>query len=99
MLRLKTYWAARSTGWASSADISLERVDDAGPSLTADLTPGCLPWRWTVLVFIATLCVYAALVPRVVLYSSPPTGDQAYYLMDLISLVQDHDLEIANNYA
>jgi hypothetical protein len=33
------------------------------------------------------------------LYSSPPTGDQPFYLMDTISLLKDGDLELSNNYA
>jgi len=36
---------------------------------------------------------------RILLYSSPPTGDQAYYLIETISLVQDGDFNVANNYA
>ena len=30
---------------------------------------------------------------------TPPTGDQAYYLIETISLVQDRDFDVANNYA
>jgi hypothetical protein len=55
--------------------------------------------RWLVVVFVVTFAIYLAFVPRILLYSSPPTGDQPYYLMDVISLVQDHDLDVANNYA
>src|SRR5262249_25019845 len=33
-----------------------------------------------------------------VLYANPPTGDQPFYLMDVISLVQDGDLNVKNNY-
>jgi hypothetical protein len=51
--------------------------------------------HWSVLYFAATFAVYAALIPRVLLYSSPPTGDQAYYLMEAISLVQDLDFNVA----
>jgi hypothetical protein len=55
--------------------------------------------RWVALCFAATFAVYLVFVPRILLYSSPPTGDQAYYLMDTISLVQDFDVNVANNYA
>ena len=58
-----------------------------------------LPPGWAGACFLATFVVYLAFVPRFVLYSSPPTGDQPFYLMDVISLVQDRDLNVANNYA
>src|SRR5689334_10043933 len=54
--------------------------------------------RWIVLCFVLTFGTYLACIPRVVLYSSPPTGDQAFYLMVVASIVQDHDLDVANNY-
>jgi hypothetical protein len=38
-------------------------------------------------------------VPRFILYSSPPTGDQAFYLMITSSLAEDRDINVANNYA
>ncbi len=40
-----------------------------------------------------------SLVPALLRTSSPPTGDQAHYLMDTISLATDGDLDVANNYA
>ena len=60
--------------------------------------------RWLVLYFGITFLVYVALILRFLLYSSPPTGDQAFYLMDTIlmdtiSLAQDGDLDISNNHA
>ena len=46
-----------------------------------------------------TFAVYVSLIPSLLRTSSPPTGDQPFYLMDTISLVQDGDLNVANNYA
>jgi hypothetical protein len=43
--------------------------------------------------------IYLSLVPALLRTSSPPTGDQPFYLMDAISLVKDGDLDVANNYA
>jgi len=51
------------------------------------------------LCFLLTLFVYVAFVPRFIRYSSPPTGDQGHYLMVAMSILQDHDLDVANNYA
>ena len=79
-----------------------EEVKASGlPSVpqAADLSPGHLPAIWPVLCFAVTFLVYVALVPHFILYSSPPTGDQPFYLMDTRSLVQDGDLELFNNYA
>src|SRR5580765_5669423 len=54
----------------------------------------------TILVVAAfSFFAYLALLPSVLKTSSPPTGDQPYYLMDAISLVKDGDLDVANNYA
>lgn len=65
----------------------------------ADLGRPRLHWGWSLLCFTITFVVYVALVPRFVMYSSPPTGDQPFYLMDTLSMVQDRDLNVANNYA
>ncbi len=43
--------------------------------------------------------VYLSLIPTLLRTSSPPTGDQPFYLMDAISLVQDGDLDVSNNFA
>src|ERR1044072_2971940 len=65
----------------------------------SDLAPAKLNKGWLALCFGLSFLVYALFIPRVVLYSSPPAGDQPYYLMDTISLVQDRDLDLADNYA
>jgi hypothetical protein len=55
--------------------------------------------RWLVLCLSASFLFYLAFVPRILLYSNPPTGDQAFYLMDADSIVHDGDLNVANEYA
>jgi DNA-binding beta-propeller fold protein YncE len=54
---------------------------------------------WLVLCFSITLLVYISQIPHFLRFSSPPTGDQPFYLMDTLSLAQDGDLELSNNYA
>jgi hypothetical protein len=76
-----------------------EREADVARLPGGDLPRRPLPARVSVLVFLLTFVVYLLFVPRIVLYSSPPTGDQAFYLMVTMSIVQDFDLDIANNYA
>ncbi len=73
----------------------------------ADLVPsseGDLPDTRVRLQFLLLLAAFAfvvslSLVPALLRTSSPPTGDQPYYLMDAISLVRDGDLDVSNNYA
>src|SRR5882762_5583246 len=74
-------------------------MDAADRNGCADLAPSGLSRRWPLLCFGVTFVVYVALIPRLLQYSSPPTGDQAYYLIETISLVQDRDFNVANNYA
>ena len=70
-----------------------------GPGPDADLNPARVRPLWTALCFCATFLLYVAFIPHFLLYSSPPTGDQPFYLMDADSLAQDGDLELSNNYA
>lgn len=65
----------------------------------ADLARPALAARWVGGVFLLTFLIYVIFVPRIVRYASPPTGDQPFYLLDTLSLVQDGDLELSNNYA
>jgi hypothetical protein len=65
----------------------------------SDLARSSLKARWVLLVFGFTLLFYGLFVNRIVLYSSPPSGDQAFYLMVTMSIVQDGDFNLANNYA
>src|SRR5436190_4891579 len=67
-------------------------------SLAADLSPGTMKPRWVLICFAITFCVYVALIPQLLVYSNPPTGDQVFYLMDVASIAQDLDLNIKNNY-
>ncbi|HUS15600.1 MAG TPA: SMP-30/gluconolactonase/LRE family protein, partial [Chloroflexia bacterium] len=78
-----------------------DAVDDpAGlPAPGGDL-PARTPRRaQQALCFALGLLIYLALLPRVVAINANPTGDQAFYLMTVISLVEDGDLNLANNYA
>ncbi|HET6262014.1 MAG TPA: hypothetical protein VFG99_07210, partial [Chloroflexia bacterium] len=91
--------------WLPSDEAVWDSPDEAGPPLlpepgpSADLPTTAVPRRWTLLVFAITLVVYLVLIPRFLLYSSPPTGDQPFYMMDTISLLKDGDLILNNNYA
>lgn len=53
---------------------------------------------WIAGVLGITLLIYALWTPRVLRYTQPPSGDQPYYLMTAISLLEDHDLNEYNNY-
>ena len=70
---------------------SLARTRDS----TSPRGPG---WRVIAVVFLATLAVYLLAAVRMLPYVEPPTGDQPHYLMQVISLVEDGDLDLRNNY-
>ncbi len=53
---------------------------------------------WPISCFFVTFLLYVSLVPNIILYSSPPTGDQPFYLMEAASIAQDGDLNVKNNY-
>src|SRR5712664_3902221 len=92
--------SALASGVVARSTIGCRKpMDAADRSSCADLTQARLSVRWPLLCFAATFVLYVALIPRILLYSSPPTGDQAYYLIETISLVQDGDFNVANNYA
>jgi len=91
-----TLTAAASAGPAGAA-APIAR-DVAKATARADLPLVKTPKRLLALCFGLTFVVYSALVPRFILYSSPPSGDQAFYLMAVISLAQDRDLDLRNNY-
>src|SRR5207253_10420882 len=67
-------------------------------TLAADLSPVGMRTRWVLICFALTLSVYVALIPQLLVFSNPPTGDQVFYLMDVASIAQDFDLNIKNNY-
>lgn len=68
-------------------------------SPSANLAHKAISRSWMAICFGITFLIYVALVPHVLNYSSPPTGDQPFYLMQTLSLVQDRDLNLANNLA
>jgi DNA-binding beta-propeller fold protein YncE len=94
-VRQRTHVDARPA--EDDGDSDFMTVPDVPPA--ADLARPPLRRSWVVICFCLSLLVYLAMVPRVILYSNPPTGDQAFYLMVIASIVQDGDLNIANNYA
>jgi hypothetical protein len=49
-------------------------------------------------VFLVTLAVLAAFTPRVAAYLAPVTGDEPFYLMTAISIIEDGDVNECNNY-
>lgn len=96
--------AGREARKASPPPYSSYSEPDEAPSIPlvargADLPSLPLRRSQVLIPFLLSLLVYLALIPRIILYSNPPTGDQAFYLMVIASIVQDGDLNIANNYA
>ncbi len=88
----------KATPGGRARSVASSAPDLPEPAGTADLArPGCSR-RWLVVAFLAPLLVYLALIPRFLAYSSPPTGDQPYYLLMTASVVQDGDLDLKNNY-
>lgn len=55
-------------------------------------------WGWLLAVFGLSLTVYVALTVATLRFIEPPTGDQPHYLLEIISLVEDGDLDLRNNY-
>jgi hypothetical protein len=49
-------------------------------------------------VFLATFAALAAMIPQMVAHLDPVTGDEPFYLMTAISIMQDGDLNECNNY-
>ncbi|MDQ3931145.1 MAG: hypothetical protein M3328_18625, partial [Chloroflexota bacterium] len=96
----EAYTPARRDGYRNEQtpdDHEYVQVPAVPPA--ADLGRPPLRWGWPVTCFCLSLLVYLSMVPRIIIYSNPPTGDQAFYLMVAASIVQDRDLNIANNYA
>src|SRR5215212_9964305 len=63
------------------------------------VSPPAGPGRAEVVgVFVATLAVYLLMAARLLPYVEPPTGDQPHYLLQTISLSEDGDLDLKNNY-
>jgi len=55
-------------------------------------------WRWLLAVFFVSLAAYVLTTVALLRYIEPPTGDQPHYLLETISLVEDGDLDLKNNY-
>ena len=77
--------------WPTPADLAFSSESDL-PDLRVRL-------RSLLLLAAFAFLAYLSLVPSLLRTSSPPTGDQPFYLMDAISLVKDGDLDVANNFA
>lgn len=50
------------------------------------------------LVLVSTFLFLAILAPRIIAYLSPLTGDEPFYLMTAISMIEDRDINECNNY-
>ncbi len=51
------------------------------------------------LIVLACLGVYALFIPRIMEALTPLTGDEPFYVMTILSLARDGDLDESNNYA
>lgn len=55
--------------------------------------------RTALAVFAVAFCLFAACIPRITTFLNPVTGDEPFYLMTAYSLIHDHDINEANNFA
>lgn len=53
----------------------------------------------TVAVFVVAFLILAACIPRITTRLDPVTGDEPFYLMTAYSMLHDHDINEANNFA
>jgi hypothetical protein len=81
----------------NSASPTHSGPDLAGPDLAGpDLAgPGLAGLAG---IFLTTLVIYLGIGVRLLPYVEPPTGDQPHYLLQTISLIEDGDLDLRNNY-
>ncbi|MFL5732069.1 MAG: hypothetical protein ACJ78Q_02615 [Chloroflexia bacterium] len=93
-------WQPSTTGSQPPAPHSVPSRPASGRFIdrSADLLHPHIKPHWVQLCFTITFAVYLALIPQLLRFSNPPTGDQVFYLMDTASLAQDFDLNVANNY-
>src|SRR4026209_889057 len=55
--------------------------------------------RWEpLIIFLLSFALFAFLTPRITTYLDPTTGDEPFYLMTVISIAHDFDLNECNNY-
>ena len=64
----------------------------------ANLAAGNMRFWEPHVIFLVTLVILLAFTQRMVTYLNPVTGDEPFYLMTAISLLQDGDLNECNNY-
>jgi hypothetical protein len=74
----------------------LARLAETGLLASDNRSP--LRWWEPFAVFWLTLLILLMFVPRMETYLSPKTGDEPFYLMTAISLLEDGDLNECNNY-
>lgn len=86
----------------SPADTADTTPQETAPAMghPSFASPGVrrVPLWETLAVFFVTLAVLALFTPRVTTYLTPTTGDEPFYLMTVISLMKDGDLNECNNY-
>src|SRR5205814_1665510 len=87
---------------AASAETVQEAVPTVSPGMAVEAGAARRPemrFREPFVVFLVTLAVLLFFTQRVVAYLTPTTGDEPFYLMTAISILQDGDLNECNNYA
>src|SRR4051812_6315054 len=75
-----------------------ERDDGTEPAPPGVRRVPRVEWWEPALVLVATFVFLALLAPRVITYLSPLTGDEPFYLMTSISMIEDRDINECNNY-
>ena len=73
-------------------------VETRNGAPSANLAAGNMRFWEPHVVFLVTLAVLLFFTQRVVTYLNPVTGDEPFYLMTAISLLEDGDLNECNNY-
>src|SRR5688572_14100938 len=82
----------------SHADSSLPRDQaETTAGRVSDPKPSMYAWA-PVIVFLVSLLAFVMLAPRITTYLDPTTGDEPYYLMTAISILEDGDINECNNY-
>lgn len=74
---------------ADSPEVEIERQRD--PRRARDAV-------WLIAIIAVCIALYAAFIPQIIRYLSPLTGDEPFYVMTALSIVNDHDLDELNNY-
>jgi len=78
------------------AQLARHRCPRHEPGQSADI-PSVPSWRIAAGLFLTSLIIYAAVGFRLK-NTNGPGGDEPHYLLITHSIVQDHDLQIGNNY-